>query len=105
MEHYLKLYHALSESHLAYGISVWGGVPDTKINAIFTVQKHCVRILFGDYGAYSDKFCTCARSRPYEKRNLGPDFFSREHTKPLFNQNELLVLLFLWCRTVQNFEI
>ena len=44
MEHYLKLYHALSESHLAYGISVWGGVPDTKINAIFTVQKHCVRI-------------------------------------------------------------
>ena len=56
VEHYLKLYHALFESHLTYGISVWGGVPDTKIDKIFTVQKHCIRILFRDYGAYIEKF-------------------------------------------------
>ena len=38
-EHYLKMYHALFESHLTYGISVWGGVSDSKLNKIFIVQK------------------------------------------------------------------
>ena len=96
-EHYLKLYHALFESHLIYGITVWGGVSKTKMDKIFTIQKHCVRILFGDYVAYKDKFCTCARTRTRENQKLGAEFFSREHTKPLFNINkyELLASLLL----------
>ena len=36
-ELYLKIYHALFESHLTYGISVWGGVSDSKLNKILTV--------------------------------------------------------------------
>ena len=91
VEHYQKIYHALFESHLTYGISVWGGVCTTKMDAIFTVQKHCIRILFGDYDAYKDKFLTCARIRPYKNQKLGAEFFKREHTKPLFNKNKLLV--------------
>ena len=107
VEHYLKLYHALFESHLSYGISVWGGVPKTKINEIFTVQKHCVRILFGDYSAYTEKFCTCARVRPYNNQRLGLDFFCRERTKPLFNRNELLVVqnLYYYFCSVELFKI
>ena len=92
VEHYIKLYHALFVSHLTYGISVWGGVPKSQMDEIFTIQKHCIRILFGDYQAYIDKFSTCARVRPYNDQKLGPNFFRREHTKPLFNQNELLVV-------------
>ena len=107
VEHYLKLYHALFVSHLTYGISVWGGVPDSKIDAIFTVQKHCIRILFGNYHAYIDKFSTCARIRPYNSQKLGSDFFRREHTKPLFNQNELLVVhnLYYYHCAVELFKI
>ena len=42
-EHYLNIYNALVESHLTYGISVWGGVSDSKLNKIFTVQ--CTKAL------------------------------------------------------------
>ena len=91
-EHYMKLYHALFESHLIYGISVWGGVAENKINPLFTVQKHCVRILFGDRKAYLDKYCTCARTRSLGMQKLGSKFFEKEHTKPIFNKNELLTV-------------
>ncbi len=94
-EHYKKLYYALFESHLAYGISVWGSVlkdkPDEKL---FITQKHCIRILFGDLEAYLDKHATCARARPYNKHKLGADFYEKEHTKPIFNRLKLF--------TVQN---
>ena len=107
VEHYLKLYHALFVSHLTYGISVWGGVPKSQMDEIFTIQKHCIRILFGDYQAYIDKFSTCARVRPYNDQKLGPNFFRREHTKPLFNQNELLVVhnLYYYHCAVELFKI
>ncbi len=59
------LYHTLFESHLSYCISVWGGVGPNKMNSIWTAQKHCLRILFGDKEAYLDKFKTCTRERPY----------------------------------------
>ena len=60
------------------------------MKAIFTIQKHCVRILFGDYGAYIDKFCTCARARPLDNQKLGSEFYCREHTKMLFNDNRII---------------
>ena len=37
--------HFQPKSHLTYGISVWGGVSDSKLNKIFIVQKHCIRVL------------------------------------------------------------
>ena len=91
---YKNLYHTLFESHLAYGISVWGGTSNNKLNPIFKIQKRCIRILFGDKEAYLDKFKTCARTRPYGEQTLGQDFYIKEHTKPLFNKHKLL--------TVQN---
>ena len=39
-----------------------------------------------------DKFKTCARARPYPDQRLGPEFYIKEHTKPLFNTNKILAL-------------
>ena len=63
---------------------------NTKSERLFTVQKLCMRILFGDRDAYLDKFKTCSRAREKNNQKLGPGFFCMEHTKPLFNQMEIL---------------
>ena len=91
---YEQLYHSLFESHLGFGISVWGGVPDTQLQSLFVTQKKCIRILFGDYKSYVNKFETCARSRPIHSQCMGSSFYKKESTKPLFTKHELL--------TVQN---
>ena len=91
-ELYKNLYHTLFESHLAFGITAWGGVSRSKLEPIFVTQKKCLRILFGDREAYIDKFRTCARCRPLEDRFLGAEFYRRESTKPLFKANELLTV-------------
>ena len=94
-ELYLKIYNALFESHLSYGISVWGVVIKERSNdSIFITQKHCIRILFGDLDSYLDKQSTCARTRPYGMQKLGHKHFEKEHTKPIFNRLKIL--------TVQN---
>ena len=84
------LYHTLFESHLTYCISVWGGASACITNKIFTSQKSCVRILFGDKMKYLEKFRTCARARPYQYQCLNVDFFQKEHTKPLFKKHSIL---------------
>ena len=87
-----SIYHTLFECHLSYGLTVWGGIPENRLKPLFTLQKQCVRILFGDKLAYLDKFLTCARSRPFDNQILGSDFYSKEHTKPLFKEHGILVL-------------
>ena len=89
-ENYKSLYFSLFESHMNYGITLFGGIGKTHLEKLFRVQKHCVRILFGDLDKYLDKFKTCARARPYGKQILGAEFFCREHTKPLFNEIGIL---------------
>ena len=54
---------------------------------LFTVQKRCMRILFGDLEAYKEKFKTWACVREFGKQTLGETFYKKEHTKPLFLQN------------------
>ena len=76
--------------YLSYGITVWGGVSNKKLEPLFKLQKKCMRILFGDKEAYLNKFETCARSRPLDNQFLGQEFYSREHTKPLFNQHGIM---------------
>ena len=86
------LYHTLFESHLAYGITVWGGVSQRKLQPLFKAQKMCLRIMFGDKEAYKDKFKTCARCRPIGEQMLGSKFYSKEHTKPLFNSHQIMTV-------------
>ena len=93
---YKSIYHTLFESYLSYGITVWGGISKSKLNPLITLQKKCIRILFGDKVAYLEKFSTCARSLQVEDQILGAKFFIKENTKPLFNKNVILTLQHLY---------
>ena len=75
------LYFTLFESHLCYGISVWGGSPQSKLDVIHKIQKKVIRIMFGDTDAFKEKFMTCARSRDIDSQILGAEFYTKEHTK------------------------
>ena len=86
------LYHTLFESHLAYGVTVWGGVSENKLLPLFRAQKKCLRIMFGDKEAYLNKFKTCVRARPYESQKLGVEFYTKEHSKPLFNEHCIMTI-------------
>ena len=87
-----QIYHSLFESHLSFAISVWGGVSSNLLKPLFTTQKKCIRILFGDHESYEDKFKTCARVRPIDKQRLGSKFYKKESTKPLFTKHKLLAV-------------
>ena len=93
-ENFKTLYHTLFESHISYGISVWGGIPQYKLNKLFRLQKKCLRILFGNLEQYLDKFNfnTCARTRPFGAQILTSEFYMREHTKPIFSENKILTV-------------
>ena len=94
---YLKIYNSLFESHLTYGISVWGvAIKNQSDDKLFIAQKHCIRILFGDLNAYLDKQSTCARSRPFGQQKLGVKFYQKEHTKPIFNRLQILTVQALY---------
>ena len=78
---------------MGYGITVWGVVLQEKSDdRVFITQKHCVRILFGDLKAYLNKHATCARARPFGFQKLGAEFYSKEHSKPIFNQLKILTV-------------
>ena len=49
-----------------------------------------MRIIYCDREAYLDKFRTCASVREFGNQKLGPGFYKREHTKPLFNQKSII---------------
>ena len=86
------LYYTLFESHLSYCISVWGGVASHKLDPLFTAQKRCIRIMFGDRETYMAKYETCARCRPFGKQTLGQTFYCKEHTRPLFKKHDIMTI-------------
>ena len=93
VEYYKTIYTALFESHLSFGISVWGvALKPCGNDKILITQKHTIRVLFGDLDAYLDKLSTCARVREYGKQKLGAKFYTKEHTKPIFNRLKLLTV-------------
>jgi hypothetical protein len=89
-KHHKSLYYSLFESHLSYCISVFGRAPKYMLEKLFITQKKCVRVLFGDYEAYVNKFKTSARTRGIENQRLDASHYIKEHTKPLFCKHELL---------------
>ena len=102
-----QLYYTLFESHLSYCISAWGGAAKNRLCSIFTAQKYCLRVLFGDRAAYLDKFKTCVRTRPFTDQKLDSKFYKKEHTKPLFKDNEILTVqnLYTYHSFIELFKI
>ena len=90
---YLKIYNALFLSHLTYCISCWGGISKLKLMKLFSIQKRCVRLLFGNQFSFdhAEYYETCARVRSYDE-NMAPKNYCLEHTKPLFNKYNMLCL-------------
>ena len=86
------MYYTPFESHLPYGITVWGGITNTRLEPLFK----CMRILFGDTNAYLDKSRTCARVREFGKQKLGLEFYKREHNKPPFNERSIMNVRILY---------
>ena len=89
---YKSIYHTLFESHLSYCISTCGGARKKLVDQVFITQKVAIRYLFGNYERFLDKFNTSARTRPYGEQQLGVCFYRKEHTKPLFNKNNILTV-------------
>ena len=85
---YLKLYNALFIPYFTYCISVWGGVSNYKLAKLFSIQKRCVRLLFGTELTFDhpEYYLTCARARTYTEHTATKNFVL-EHTKPLLNKN------------------
>ena len=63
-----------------YGITSWGGVPESKLRPHFKIQKRCIRILFGNKEKYLNKFKTCCRVRPVEEKIHGREHYEKKHT-------------------------
>ena len=63
--------------------------------------------MFGDKNAFLDKFKTCVRSRILDSQVLGDEFYTKEHTKPLFNKNEILSVqnLYVYHIILNTFKI
>ena len=91
-ELYKNLYHTLFASHLAYGITAWGGVSDKKIQSLFKIQKICLRILYGDKETYLNKFKTCCRVRPHDHQKLENSFYEKEPSKPIFDKKFIMTV-------------
>ncbi|NRB82093.1 MAG: hypothetical protein HRU38_26155 [Saccharospirillaceae bacterium] len=91
---YLKLYNAFFKSHLSYCISAWGGVSKYKVESLFSIQKRCIRLLFGKELTldHAEFYETCARVRTYDEHLAKKDFLL-EHTKPLFNEYKCILNL------------
>ena len=105
---YLKIYNALFKSHISYCISSWGGVSKNKLEQLFSVQKRCIRLLFGKELNFDhvEFYETCARAKTYEE-HMSQKTFQLEHTKPLFNELNLLTLhhLYIYHTFIDTFKI
>ena len=105
---YLKIYDALFKSHLSYCISCWGAIPSSKLQGIFSIQKRCIRLLFGlgysfDHPEYYE---TCARVITYQDHTSKKNY-CLEHTKPLFNNHKIFTVfnLYIYHAFLDTFEI
>ena len=105
---YLNLYNSLFKSHLSYCISSWGGISKYSLEKIFSLQKRCIRLLFGnelnfDHAEY---YQTCARARSYHQ-HIAKKNHVLEHTKPIFNNKNLLTLhhLYIYHTFLELFKV
>ena len=102
------IYHSLFVSHLTYCISAWGGAASSKLGKLFSIQKRCIRILFGKIPSFdhAEYYETCARARSFHEHKQ-PKNYVLEHTKQLFNENGFLAMQNLYFKNIfiETFKI
>ena len=105
---YNSLYNSLFKSHLSYCISSWGGVSPNKLSKLFSIQKRCIRLLFGTKPTFDhvEYYQTCARVRTYQEHMSKKDY-CLEHTKSLFNSNRVLSIhnLYVYHSFLELFKV
>ena len=105
---YLKIYNSFFKSHISYCISCWGGIAQNRLKSLFSIQKRCVRLRFGKELSFdhAEYYQTCARTRAYTQHNTEKNF-QLEHTKPLFNEMNLLSLhhLYIYHTFIDTFKL
>ena len=105
---YMNLYNSLFKSHISYCISSWGGISKYRLESTFSIQKRCIRLLFGNEHNFdhAEYYETCARSKTYQQ-HIAKKNFALEHTKPLFNDNKLLSLhhLYIYHTFLEVFKV
>ena len=105
---YNKIYNALFMSHLSYCISCWGGIPEHRLSKIFAIQKRCIRLLFGKCANFDHKefYLTCARARTIDQHRAEKSY-CLEHTKPLFNEHNILTIhnLYLYHTFMETLKV
>ena len=62
---------------------------NTQHEKIFRAQKHCIRILFGDFEAYMENAKIRKEARDNGQK-LASEFYCKENTKPLFEKLGIL---------------
>ena len=87
---YLKIYNSLFKSHISYCISSWGGISQNRLKSLFSIQKCCVRLLFGKELSFylAEYYQTWARTKTYTQHRNEKNF-QLEHTKLLLNEMNL----------------
>ena len=101
---YLKIYNSLFKSH----ISCWSGISQNRFKSLFSIQKRCVRLLFGKELSFdhAEYYQTCARTRTYTQHNTEKNF-QLENTKTLFNEMNLFSLhhLYIYHTFIDTFKL
>lgn len=72
-------YYANFESHLRYGIEIWGGTSASNLTRLFKLQKRAIRIIIG-----------------LEKKRQSDNSYSKPHCKPHFIKHSILTLYSLY---------
>ena len=89
-------------------MSCWGGVSEYKLQSLFSLQKRCVRLLFGNVINFDhpEFYESCARVRTY-KEHIAAKNFQHEHTKLIFNEQNLLILhhLYIYHTFCETFKL
>ena len=64
-----------------------GGIYPSKLQKLFSIQKQCLRIIFGETLSFdhSEYYLSCARTKTYDEHVTLKDY-KLEHTKLLFNK-------------------
>ena len=97
----LQVYHALIQSHINYGILLWGGAPQCQIDILLKLQKKALRIiarenmrtscrpLFNKYKVLTVPSLYILESVCYAKKSIQSETPSGENSSTLRMTNEI----------------